>query len=346
MKLLVLTREYPPYVLGGISYYLLPWTKELSKRGHDVTVVTGMCPQCYHELDEEPPSDIAVHTVQFGLRQAYYLAFPAALRLFLNRFNYDDFDAAIAHTQVPFDLDIPTIMMHHDCLRATRPYIRNGLPLYHKLADSLMHRARCWIDQRAINSADHVIFNSHLCESGWRTHYDVPTRSSVIHNGVDVGFFRPRPTDTDPYILFVGNDERKGLSRALEYAPRAELPVHLVGLDEVDAPGAVGRGRVSAEELPSIYSDATVTIHPTDFEAFGNVVLESIACGTPVVTTEQCGAAEILDRSCAVITDDIEAGVTRARRLDAKDCVSTAKEHEWPRVADRTLSIVEDVLQH
>jgi glycosyltransferase involved in cell wall biosynthesis len=195
-------------------------------------------------------------------------------------------------------------------------------------------------------AADHAVFNSRLCRDGWEAHYEIPTGTSVLYNGVDPGVFCPQDVTGDPYVLFVGNDERKGLSRVLDYAPRAELPVHLVGPSEVDVPGAVARGRVDAEELPSIYSGASVTIHPTGFEPFGNVALESLACGTPVVTTERCGAAEVLDQDCAVITEDIESGVAHARHLDGADCVSTAEEYTWSQVAERTLSIVTDVLSH
>lgn len=343
MKILLLTREFPPYVLGGISYYVSFLCDELAARGHDVTVVTGRCWNQYDEERSEAGTDADVHTVHFGVREGYYVAFPAALFGFLRSFETGAFDVAMTHTQVPFELDLPTVAMHHDNVRETRPHLRQRLPWYYRLADSALHPARCWIDQRALDAADHALFNSDLCRRAWERHYTIPSETAVIHNGVDTNQFHPRDAPDERYVLFVGDIERKGLSTVVEYARHAALPVYLVGPDEVAAPNAVGLGRVEWDELPRLYSGASVTVHPAKFEAFGNVVLESLACGTPVVTTDRCGAAEVVTDDCAVVTDDLQRGVERARDLDGEDCVATATKHPWSRVADETVSVLQAV---
>lgn len=350
MDILVVTREFPPHVLGGISHYLGPLTRELRDLGHEVTVVTGVCPQSRTVIDERPPDGIDVHAVQFGLRRGYYVLFPAALWNFLRGFDVDRFDVAMTQTQVPFDLGLPTVANHHDCLRETRPYVRAGRPVHEKLADSLMHPFRCHIDQRALDAADHAVFNSDLTRRAWRRYYDLPDRTCVVHNGVDTDVFYPRdeataPLDEEEYVLFVGNSERKGLPTVLSYAEESARPVYLVGPSSVDVPGATALGRVPKEDLVGIYSRASVTIHPTAFEPFGNVLLESVACGTPVVTTERCGATEVLDESCAVVTDDLAAGVRRARELSSEDCVATAANRTWDRAAREMVATAREVLE-
>lgn len=348
MNILVITREFPPHILGGISYHLNNLYQEIDDMGHDITVISGVCPQSHTETDEQPPEGIDIHPVQFGFRKGYYVLFPVALWNFMRGFDVDQFDVAMTHTQVPFDLGIPTVAKHHDCLRETRPYVRAGLAFHERLADSLMHPFRCRIDQHALDAADHAMFNSNLTQQGWARHYDFSNETSVVYNGVDRDIFYPRD-DTfgdgpKSYILFVGGVERKGLSEVLSYAERAERPVYLVGPSQVDTPGATALGRVSQDELADIYSRAAVTIHPTSFEPFGNVVLESVACGTPVVTTEYCGAAEILDETCAVITNDIATGVRQAQELSSEDCIARARKYTWDDVATETISTVRKVL--
>lgn len=346
MRLLVITREFPQYVLGGISYHLANLYGEVCEQGHEVTVITGKCPQSERELVDQMPDVEALYTVEFGHRKGYQFLFPAALLNFLRSFETTRYDACIAHTEVPFNIDLPLISKKHDCFRAVRAFVLQRLNRYERVADHLVDPIRQYIDRRSLLVSDHLIFNSNLCRDTWNHHYRFSTTSRVIHNGVDTDRFYPRsesPGISEEYLLFVGNCERKGFSTVIEFADRTEYEVLMVGPSDVDAVGATALGRVSQNELAELYSHAVATIHPAHFEAFGNVVLESVACGTPVVTTEMCGAAEILDRSSCVITDDLADGVARAQRLDPEDCVKATQEYSWEDVATRTIDTVRDV---
>jgi len=203
------------------------------------------------------------------------------------------------------------------------------------------------VEARSLTVADYAVFNSRRCESAWRAHYGFETPATVIHNGVDRDVFAPRASEADgrePYVFFVGNSERKGLPAVLEYARIASLPVYIAGATDVSAPNVRCLGHVPQDRLATHYSDAEVTIHPAAFEAFGNVVLESLSCGTPVVTTADCGASELLTEDTGVVTDDIAAGVEQARQLDGADCVALAEAHTWDRVAAETLTLARRVV--
>lgn len=343
MKLLVITREFPPHVLGGTSYHLAHLYSEIAARGHDVTVLAGACAQSTSEATALVADDIDVRTIQFGSIRGHHLRYPARLRAFLRGFDTDAYDLAMVHTQVPFDVGLPTITKYHDCPRVGRRYLRREMSRPLRVVDALIDPSRRWVERRSLQEADHAIFNSRLCLEAWRDHYEIPRDNTVVYNGVDREVFRQRSTDSgdNPYVLFVGASERKGLSRVLDYARTADYRVLLIGDPDVETPNVDVLGRVTPDRLAELYSGAVATIHPARFEAFGNVILESLSCQTPVVATDQCGASELLTADAGVVTGDIAQGVEESERLDGADCRAIATEHTWDAVAAETIAIAE-----
>ncbi|SIR73275.1 Glycosyltransferase involved in cell wall bisynthesis [Haladaptatus litoreus] len=346
MDLLVITREFPPHVLGGISYHLSYLYEEVNELGHDITVITGKCPESEKVSFDLVPDNTNIHTVPFGSRQGYHIRFSVALWRFLTEFDTSAYDAALLHTPIPFSLQIPTITKYHDSEREERKY-RPPRDLSNKILDELVDPTRRWNDQRSLTVSDQAIFVSHLCRRSWENHYNVPCETNVIHNGVDLSIFYPREerNHQHEYILFVGSEERKGISRVLEYAKNAPHEVWIVGPSQINQPNVKALGRVSPEELAQLYNDAVITIHPAHFEAFGNIILESLACGTPVVATDDCGASEIIDQNCGVVTDNLHQGVCEAENLDSKACLETARKYTWENVAKRTTEVISQVVE-
>ncbi len=76
-------------------------------------------------------------------------------------------------------------------------------------------------------------------------------------------------------------------------------------------------GAVPHERMPGLYAAADVTLHTARREGLANVWVESLACGTPVVTTAVGGAAEIVDRPAAgrLVEADAEAMAAAVREL-------------------------------
>lgn len=345
MKILVITREFPPWIAGGISYHLSHLYSRLTD-DHDITVLTGR-PWNTKQYDEGLiPNGVTVESVPFGVRQGYHVLAPAALGARLKTMNLAAYDVAVAHTPTVTELDVPLVTKYHDCVRESRQYYYQRLSRPAKAVDLLVDPVRRRIEKRSLTVSDYAIFNSHLCADAWNQNYGVGNDHEVIHNGVDVSTFYPRePTDDEGYVLFVGGLERKGLSEVIRFGRESDHRVRIVGYDsdeEID--GVETLGKVKHDRLPQLYSDAAVTIHPTRFEAFGNVVLESIACGTPVVTTDRCGAAEMTADRCAVVTSDLETGVEQAKTLDKSNCINHAQQYTWEEVADRTMSTLREVV--
>lgn len=342
MKILVLTREFPPYVLGGISYHLRSLYNEIVERGHEVTVLAGKCPQSWRDLEDSVSDEITVEPVEFGYRKGYYVLYPVAARKKLLSIDTSEFDLAVAHTPLPFEIPgLPLVTKYHDCVSETRQYMRARLSLFEKVGDSLLHPLRKIIDQRSLQKTDHAIFNSGVNKEGWVNNYEFNGPSSVIYNGVDTSLFFPSDEPQEECVVFVGTTEQKGLGSVIDYADQNRRSVHIVGAIQLDHPNIVCHGRVAQEELREIYSRAAATIHPTHFESFGNSVLESLACGTPVVTTSQCGASEILTEETGVVTEELDQGVEKAASLESPACRAVANTHTWNEVAEQSIRVFE-----
>jgi UDP-glucose:(heptosyl)LPS alpha-1,3-glucosyltransferase len=114
-------------------------------------------------------------------------------------------------------------------------------------------------------------------------------------------------------LLFVGSGfERKGLGTALEALAqiRADARLIVLGRGNVDAYQAQAR-RLGIEERviwlgprPDVerwYGAADVVVLPTTYEPFGNVHLEALASGVPIVTTSAAGGAEIVNDMCGAV---------------------------------------------
>ena len=155
---------------------------------------------------------------------------------------------------------------------------------------------------------------------------DYPVK--VINNGMDLSIFRMIDSnfrekyeiDQDTRILLgVAFDwgKRKGLDVFLELANRLDekkYRIVLVGtndtIDKQLPKNIISVHRTqNQQELSEIYSAAELFINPTREENFPTVNMESLACGTPVLTFRTGGSSEMLDETCGSVIecDDIDA---------------------------------------
>jgi UDP-glucose:(heptosyl)LPS alpha-1,3-glucosyltransferase len=174
----------------------------------------------------------------------------------------------------------------------------------------------------APGSVKRVIAISEMGKKEIVSHYGVdPAIIRVIYNGVDLELFRPPKNyaekkelrkrfgigANDFCVLFLGSGfERKGVKFLIEAAGILKLPklklviagkgksgvftslIEKLGLTKK----VIFTGIVKEREL--LFRAADIFVFPTIYEPFGNVNLEALASGLPVVTTSRSGAAEIL----------------------------------------------------
>ena len=248
---------------------------------------------------------------------------------------------------------------HRAFLRKMEQSGRAHRRLWHRL--SLYHRSVLAVErlQYGANGHKKILAVSEEVKREIVSHYRVPEeRISVIYNGVDHERFHPRHRDRArakvraewgipaqaPLVLFVGSGfERKGLDCLLKVwkSPRLkEVCLLVVGEDAQRARYASWAARESGarirftgrqEAVEEFYGAADILALPARQEAFGNVVLEALASGLPVLVSKIAGAAEVL-------ADGLEGGILE--RPDDPAEIETKllrllEPGHWPRFSER-----------
>lgn len=215
--------------------------------------------------------------------------------------------------------------------------------------------------------------------------YGVPRENiAVIHNGVSDQF---RPTREpaafrqlrqrggwagDRFILFVGGaDPRKNHRTVVEaYRRRAEhfqgymlvmvgAPTHHFGNmhETILRAGLDGRavctGPLSAQELRLLYAHTELFVFPSLYEGFGMPVLEAMACGAPVITSNTTSLPEVAGDAALLVNPNDPGELAEAmvhvltndslRETLRMKGVARAKQFTWERAARRTLAVYREV---
>src|SRR5262249_5452214 len=147
-----------------------------------------------------------------------------------------------------------------------------------------------------------------------------PWVRQVIPQGIDRDMFAPGgEKSAAPSILFVGHRLRarkRGylLLEAFRKVVRPAIPtaqLWVVCADGVKLPGGRLCGQLPIESLAELYRQAWLFCLPSSYEGFGRPYAEAMAAGTPVVTTPNAGAREVLaDGRYGVITSPARLGET------------------------------------
>jgi len=380
MKVLLLSREYPPEVYGGAGVVVDHLSRALARQVTVEVRCFGTAPRpaagltvrgyrAWERLDGSPdaPYAAALQALSVDLAMArdgvtadvvhahtWYVAFAGLLVRSLYR--------------------IPLVVTLHS-LEPLRPWKADQLGSGYAVSS--------WAERAAVEDADRIIAVSTEMRGDILRHFRVdPSRVVVVGNGVDAESFR-RTDRTDalsrydiqrPYVLFVGRiSEQKGIFHLLDAA--AELPpdVELVlCASSPDTPALEERLRAAVRSRPRVrwinamlppddvvqlYSHASLFVCPSVYEPFGIINLEAMACGTPVVATRVGGIPEVVvdgETGWLVPPADSAALATAVRRLLADPERAAAfgaagrrrveARFSWQRIADTTLGVYREAI--
>jgi glycosyltransferase involved in cell wall biosynthesis len=166
------------------------------------------------------------------------------------------------------------------------------------------------------------------------------------HNALDLGAY-PVHDERGEYLLFLGRmSADKGCHRAVEVALEAGLPLRIAGkmrepaeqayFDEYVAPhlgnGIEYLGETSHAKKVALLQNARATLFPIEWEEpFGLVMIESMACGTPVIATRWGAVPEVIEhgRSGVVVDDyrEMVGALAAADELEPAECRRSVEEH-------------------
>jgi glycosyltransferase involved in cell wall biosynthesis len=242
--------------------------------------------------------------------------------------------------------------------------------------------------RRSLTRGDRIVAVSQNTKNDLMRHFDVDGgKIQVIHNGVDDAFRRRLPAEDlqrwlrdlgipQPYLLFVGNPAKphKNLDTVVQAYARArrmaqfDAPLICVGSRQGSEFKIRARaeylgigdkvrllGHVAQEALPAIYQGATLFLYPTLYEGFGLPVIEAMASGVAVITSNTSALKEISE-GYALLVDPLDLdGIAKAiaslmgsperRAAFAERGIRRAEDFRWDEMARKTLDIYMSVIE-
>lgn len=170
--------------------------------------------------------------------------------------------------------------------------------------------------------------------------------------GVDAHIFRPREERAldlpGPIFLYVG---RVAVEKNIPAFLGLDLPgTKVVVGDGPDLaeyrkqfPKVVFLGKKEGEELAKIFASADVFVFPSLTDTFGIVLLEAMACGTPVAAYPVTGPKDVVKNGVTgVLSEDLRAACLAALKISRENCRAFALEHSWSAAARQFLDNVRD----
>ena len=256
----------------------------------------------------------------------------------------------------------------------------NGVPCvlfsHERASDVVADRFATWLpvsrifDRWAQNIQDNV--NAVVCASKYaaQEYRYMSERVRIIHLGVDHQTFTSsvaiKKQESSPVVLYAGRlsiekrpyvaiaairelqikGQRIKLLIAGDGAMRNKLEATADGLD------VTFLGRISdRKELAEIMASVDVVIAPSPYETFGLTILESLACGTPVVVSNNGAGQELIENGCGEAVESSGTEVAEALlRVLSQDrdeirrrCITQASGYSWHLAASEMLQLFESL---
>jgi glycosyltransferase involved in cell wall biosynthesis len=311
-----LYESVPPKLYGGTERIVSYLTEELVKQGHEVTLfatadsltqanLVPICPRALR-LDTSCVDQMAPHVLMLET-------------VFAQRLQFDIIHFHIDYLHFPLtrSMDIASLTTLHGRLD-----VPELVPLYKEFREipvssisDVQRRPLPWLNWQG------TVYHGLP-----QTQYD----------------FHPKP---GKYLAFLGRTSpEKGLDQAIEIAKRAGMPLKIAAKTDrvdqeyfdsrikplLDDPGVEFLGEVGFPEKDALLGDAAALLFPIMWpEPFGIVMIESLACGTPVIAYPQGSVPEVLeDGVTGLLVHNVAQAVSAVEKINTIDRATCRRRFE------------------
>ena len=355
----------------GMDYVVLQEIKELQKMNTRHEYFVFVAPDEDHCLQDSPN----IHVIEIGddlYPKWEQWALPKAVK---------DYKIDLLHctsNTAPLFCKVPLILTLHDIIfleprdRMNKSFYQNMGWLYRKM-----------IVPRILKKCRRIITVSNFEKQNIVNKLNIPSEKiQMIYNGY-TDWFRPEQDielvyrkyiDAPKYFFFLGNtDPKKNTERTLvaysKYLEKSDIKRKLLmaDLDEEYLNDIILRneienikekivipGYISNRDLPFIYNNAFAFLYPSLRESFGIPLLEAMACGTPVITSNTSSMPEIGGPDAILINPENPDEITDMMLKLERDPAFYAKQRNvglqratlfsWRQTAEQLLKLYEEVL--
>ncbi|MEM7584808.1 MAG: glycosyltransferase family 1 protein [Acidobacteriota bacterium] len=350
----------------GIGSYVRNLIREIAEIDHDNRYYVFTGPSGRDAFEDLPENFQVVmqRSPVYSIRELFTLSWD------LIRLKVDLYHAT--HYVLPLIVPCRAVVTIHDIIHLLYPeFLPNRLAFFY--AERMI--------RRSLQRGNRVISVSRNTRSDLQSYFQVDGKKiETVYNGIDE-IFRQALTKEEiegwmeklglsgPYLLFVGNPKpHKNLDNVVKaYAKaveRHDFPHTLVCVGDRGGVefkirqraaqlGIEDRivllGHVDQEALPAIYQGATVFLYPTLYEGFGLPVIEAMASGVAVITSNTSALKEIAAGYAELVNPLDLDGMSRAivrlvsdddhRKALRKVGQRRSEEFRWRRAAEQTLEI-------
>ena len=373
MKILHVTQFFSP-VHGGSAEVPYHLSKELAKRGHEVTIYTSDYKLSQDYISSIP--SVEVHPFKTWSSWANLYVTPGMINRAKEETRH--FDIIHMHNYRSFQ----NLVVAHYAREYGIPYVLQA----HGSATTFFQKR--WLKRtfdaiwgyRILKDASKVIAVTKIEAAQYRSMGVGENKIEVVPHGIDLAEFDNLPergkfrkkyslNDSQMIILYLGRIHKTkgldlltkafaGLSEKLDDAKLvivgpddgylSSLKKLITDLEISDK--VLFAGPLYDQDKLTAYVDADVYVLPSSYEIFGITILEAMACGIPVVATDRCGIADVVDNQAGlVIPHDSEQlqhallqtlGDNKMRReFGEKGRLLVREKFNWEKVSEQVESV-------
>ena len=385
MKILqVIPYFYPAWAYGGPLRNVYGLCKELVKRGHEVTVFTTDTLDSRNRAKETQEIIDGIEVRRFrnlsntiAYRDKIFISPGMIFGLSNSLRNFD-----IIHMHEYRTLQ--NLIVHHFARKYGTPYVlqtRGSLPRIMTKQRLKQIYDTLW-GYRLLRDASKVVALTQIEAEQYKSMGVSQDRIEIVPNGIDLAEFENLPqrgefrkkwriNNSQKIVLFLSRIHKiKGpdlLARAFAALLRDfdNIKLVIVGPDDGYLPvlkkliqelnieeKVLFTGLLHGRDKLAAYIDADVYVLPSAYEIFGRTLLEACACGTPIIVTDRCGIADVIDGQAGLVVPydkdalgkalrDILSDDQMRRQFGEKAKLLVREKFNWEKISQQLESIYE-----